>query len=325
MAPPVADTRLKQIATDACDSALSNAESYNHTLVADWNSTIINTILKSLISETSSGPTSQPSFKYAVNSTIIQHLSPVPGSSEPVPVGRRGMHSAVGAYWNNEKDGMWSFKYEGGDKKGMDIVISVINARSERAIHEADFNLFPRNNQFFIPLSVIFQISSQSYGTTLPNLSIGLAKLYFSIYTIQLPSKTSPLSTSTVYHLSLPDTLAGSHPLQPLALALAYGCPSVLGTKWSLQRTHQPGMTLRQIRNANQTHGDLELVAHDIDEVLDALLAVVQRVQEGAADANGRGAQTGPSARRCRAGCRRPGRPRASRRRAGTGGAVRGA
>ena len=85
-----------------------------------------NTILKSLISETSSGPTSQPSFKYAVNSTIIQHLSPVPGSSEPVPVGRRGMHSAVGAYWNNEKDGMWSFKYEGGDQKGMDIVISVM-------------------------------------------------------------------------------------------------------------------------------------------------------------------------------------------------------
>lgn len=85
-----------------------------------------NTILKSLISETSSGPTSQPSFKYAVNSTIIQHLSPVPGSSEPGPVGRRGMHSAVGAYWNNEKDGMWSFKYEGGDKKGMDIVISVM-------------------------------------------------------------------------------------------------------------------------------------------------------------------------------------------------------
>lgn len=126
MTPPVADTRLRQIATDACDSALSNAESYNHTLVADWNSTIINTILKSLISETSSGPTSQPSFKYAVNSTIIQHLSPVPGSSEPGPVGRRGMHSAVGAYWNNEKDGMWSFKYEGGDKKGMDIVISVM-------------------------------------------------------------------------------------------------------------------------------------------------------------------------------------------------------
>ena len=60
----------------------------------------------------------------------------------------------------------------------------------------------------------------------------------------------------------------------------------------NLQRTHQPRMTLHQIRNANQTHGGLELVTHDIDEVLDALLAVVQRVQEGAADANGRGTQT---------------------------------
>jgi dynein light chain Tctex-type 1 len=41
-------------------------------------------------------------------------------------VGRRGMHSASGAYWNNERDGLWSFKYEGGESKGMDIVVSVM-------------------------------------------------------------------------------------------------------------------------------------------------------------------------------------------------------
>ena len=41
-------------------------------------------------------------------------------------VGRRGMHSASGAYWNNEKDGMWSHKSEGGEGKGMDIVVSVM-------------------------------------------------------------------------------------------------------------------------------------------------------------------------------------------------------
>ena len=35
------------------------------------------------------------------------------------------MHSAVGAYWNNEKDGTWSFKWEGAEAKGMDIVISI--------------------------------------------------------------------------------------------------------------------------------------------------------------------------------------------------------
>ena len=40
--------------------------------------------------------------------------------------GRRGMHSATGAYWNNETDGMWSYKWEGGQGKGMDVVISVI-------------------------------------------------------------------------------------------------------------------------------------------------------------------------------------------------------
>jgi len=36
------------------------------------------------------------------------------------------MHTAAGAYWNNEKDGMWSFKYEGAEPKGMDVVISVM-------------------------------------------------------------------------------------------------------------------------------------------------------------------------------------------------------
>ncbi|OCK81741.1 hypothetical protein K432DRAFT_403537 [Lepidopterella palustris CBS 459.81] len=127
MNSPVSTTRLHQIATDACEAALRTAESYNHANVSEWNDTIINTILKSLISETSTGPNSQPGFKYCVNSTIIQHLAPSTAAIEGgSPVGRRGMHSAVGAYWNNEKDGLWSFKYEGGEKKGMDIVISIM-------------------------------------------------------------------------------------------------------------------------------------------------------------------------------------------------------
>lgn len=78
-------------------------------------------------------PSSSP-FKFAVNSTIIQHLTSRQtymstgagtgesntgselvsgrGGTESAGAGRRGMHSACGAYWNNERDGMWSFKYE---------------------------------------------------------------------------------------------------------------------------------------------------------------------------------------------------------------------
>jgi len=98
-----------------------------------------------LISE-STPSDSQTKYKFCVNSTIIQHLSdPRPsgtsdsgvqtggredgvsmGSDVTKKVGRRGMHSASGAYWNNEKDGMWSHKYEGGEGKGMDIVISIM-------------------------------------------------------------------------------------------------------------------------------------------------------------------------------------------------------
>ncbi len=36
------------------------------------------------------------------------------------------MHSAAGAYWNSEKDGMWSFKYEATEAKGLDVVVGII-------------------------------------------------------------------------------------------------------------------------------------------------------------------------------------------------------
>ena len=47
------------------------------------------------------------------------------GVSEPsdqaaMSAGRRGMHAASGAYWNQEKDGMWSYKWE-----GLDFVVVV--------------------------------------------------------------------------------------------------------------------------------------------------------------------------------------------------------
>ncbi|RAL64383.1 hypothetical protein DID88_001859 [Monilinia fructigena] len=44
-------TRLRQIASDACQNALGSAEFYEHTKTESWNTTIINSILKSLISE----------------------------------------------------------------------------------------------------------------------------------------------------------------------------------------------------------------------------------------------------------------------------------
>ncbi|RDL37894.1 Dynein light chain [Venustampulla echinocandica] len=156
--PPISFTRLKQIANDACQSALGGIDCYEHSKTEGWNTTIINSILRSLISESSpAGGT--PSYKYAVNSTIIQHLVPtsalnkakanqessIPkteesdakistsdsnadatGTDGKPHVGRRGMHSATGAYWNEKTDGMWSFKYEGGEGKGLDVVISVI-------------------------------------------------------------------------------------------------------------------------------------------------------------------------------------------------------
>ena len=108
-------------------------------------------MLKAVISESTPQGASSPSFKFACNSTIVQHLVPtaalnkarggtdtqteaphVSASSEATAtdgkphVGRRGMHSATGAYWDEKKDGMWTFKYDGGEGKGMDVIVMLI-------------------------------------------------------------------------------------------------------------------------------------------------------------------------------------------------------
>ncbi|TQS34619.1 hypothetical protein Golomagni_04990 [Golovinomyces magnicellulatus] len=192
---PVSHNRLKQIANDACHLALGEAEYYEHSKTESWNTTIIvrhfhsllslhlpffskrkkyqttfylvlrerntrNSILRALISESTSTPGGTPPFKFTVNSTIIQHLVPTSviqrtkvaqesanskskdldssptltnstkdsaiGTDGRPHVGRRGMHSATGAYWNEKTDGMWSFKYDGGDRRGLDVVISIV-------------------------------------------------------------------------------------------------------------------------------------------------------------------------------------------------------
>jgi len=132
-APPVPYTRLKEITENACGTALAGVTAYSHSDTESWNTTIINTILGALVEETGQKSTStsspaQPQFKYVVNSTIIQHASASSNSRDETKksTGRRGMHAASGAYWNNEKDGMWSYKYPGAESKGLDVVIGII-------------------------------------------------------------------------------------------------------------------------------------------------------------------------------------------------------
>ncbi|KAL8711308.1 MAG: hypothetical protein Q9220_004205 [cf. Caloplaca sp. 1 TL-2023] len=127
--PPIPTRKLEEITTNACESIFDFVNSYDHSK---------NTTLQSLIDEAST-PTQPPVFKFAVTSTIIQHVTP-PGSQLPPAdngdtngaarsansIGRRGMHSASGAYWNNEKDGMWNWKYTKGEEKGFDVVLNIM-------------------------------------------------------------------------------------------------------------------------------------------------------------------------------------------------------
>ncbi|KAF2004922.1 putative dynein light chain [Amniculicola lignicola CBS 123094] len=120
MAAPLPTEKFETFATEVCEQVIGKADKYDHASVPTWNSDIINELLKLLIAATSPSDESSPPFKFVVSSTIIQHQVH-PNET----TGRRGMHSAVGAFWNNEKDGTWSFKWEGAEARGMDVVISV--------------------------------------------------------------------------------------------------------------------------------------------------------------------------------------------------------
>ena len=144
----------------ACTTILGPQTSYNHDLTESWNTSIINAIIASLISATTS-PTQSPAWKFVVNSVIVQHrhhdhsttstatskpegvdpagntdsltadmaatsVTETSSSTELAKHGRRGMHAAQGAYWNVEKDGMWSYKYEAAETKGLDVVIGIV-------------------------------------------------------------------------------------------------------------------------------------------------------------------------------------------------------
>ncbi|KAK3316694.1 Tctex-1 [Apodospora peruviana] len=141
---PLPLKRLEQIATDACNSALTSAEYYDHPKTAQWNQTIIQKMLKAVMSEAM--PEGGAKYKFAINSTIVQHVVPnsqlnkssststgvkeedsgaAAAAAKKGQAGRRGMHSATGGYWNEKTDGMWSFKFDG-EAKGLDVVIMLI-------------------------------------------------------------------------------------------------------------------------------------------------------------------------------------------------------
>ena len=88
-----------------------------------------NTILKALISATApSTPSAAAPYRFTVNSTIVQQgLIDKSAAAEGAAsnTGKRGMHSASGAFWDVNRDGMWTFKYPGADERGLDVVVSV--------------------------------------------------------------------------------------------------------------------------------------------------------------------------------------------------------
>ncbi|EGS20089.1 putative dynein light chain protein [Thermochaetoides thermophila DSM 1495] len=136
---PIPLKRLEQIANDVCNSVFEGVEFYEHPKTSQWNETIINKMLKAVISEATPQGSTVPTYKFAVNSTIVQHIVPTSQINKPVATtsedgtttnkkgqaGRRGMHSATGGYWNEKTDGMWSFKWDG-EGKGLDVVIMLI-------------------------------------------------------------------------------------------------------------------------------------------------------------------------------------------------------
>jgi len=113
---PLSEDRLEQIASKACGEALAGVAQYTHALTKEWNNQIIGKMIENLVAATTGDDAT--SYKFAVKSTIIEN-SAAGGTA------KRGMNSAVGAYWNSAKDGMWTYKYDT-DKMGFEVIITVI-------------------------------------------------------------------------------------------------------------------------------------------------------------------------------------------------------
>lgn len=63
-----------------------------------------------------------------MNSTIVQQGlvdKSAAADSNSGNAGKRGLHSAAGAFWDVNRDGMWTFKYPGAEEKGLDVVVTV--------------------------------------------------------------------------------------------------------------------------------------------------------------------------------------------------------
>ncbi|KLJ06802.1 hypothetical protein EMPG_17715 [Blastomyces silverae] len=130
---PIAD--LTEIATEACDTALEDVKGYEHEQVGQWSSHIINTVLQALIEATTPDQPDDaepdtpqaPPYRFNVNCTIIQQGVTAPETPESrEKAGKRGMHSASGAYWDVSRDGMWTFKYPNAEDKGLDLVLNIV-------------------------------------------------------------------------------------------------------------------------------------------------------------------------------------------------------
>ncbi|KAI2790244.1 hypothetical protein POX_d05751 [Penicillium oxalicum] len=144
---PVPIPELTKITSDACDSALKDATEYEHSLVGAWNSQIIVSRIPFLVPFPPLSPeppkhhpqgshhcnrplesTKPAPYRFTVNSTIVQQgiidkTAAADGTQSNA--GKRGMHSASGAFWDVNRDGMWTFKYPGAEERGLDVVVSV--------------------------------------------------------------------------------------------------------------------------------------------------------------------------------------------------------
>ncbi|KAJ5494602.1 Tctex-1 [Penicillium fimorum] len=128
-ASPIPIEDLQKITVEACEKALEKSQGYEHDNVGTWNSQIINSILKALITATAPTDASKPPpYRFTVNSTIVQQgvIDPsVAADGALSNAGKRGMHSASGAFWDVNRDGMWTFKYTGAEERGLDVVVCV--------------------------------------------------------------------------------------------------------------------------------------------------------------------------------------------------------
>ncbi|KAK9459423.1 Tctex-1 [Lipomyces oligophaga] len=110
---PVQSSELESICSNALSTSVPSPSTttYSHESTSTWTSILISDILSKLTSSCST-------HKFIVYATFVH--SPPAGLT-----GQTAVYTAAGAYWDADKDGLWTWSHTLGKENDIHVIVTV--------------------------------------------------------------------------------------------------------------------------------------------------------------------------------------------------------